>query len=243
MIGVKEAQVRSPGSLSANQLAVLTANYLQAGDDPEIVAAAMGELNLAIDRVNERNWNKLIDFYNVPLLADYTDYGVPVQFREPLHAEFLDTDLNPVRKAYYLPLKNFLEETAMRSATNADKNIFHYTYVYNTNRIWLDRPPSLSFVGELPYLSIMHSKRLLHLVSTFSVHGGPPEFNNYLVWAARGAIAESWGEVGKADRAFAKAEMRYKTLKEEDAKMLSDFATRRWPLRSVTNTVSNPYRW
>lgn len=243
MIGIKPIQGPSPGPRTANDMAYKVSNYVQAGNNPKIIRMATDEINIAIDRINSRNWEKMIGFYNIPLLADHAEYGVPAEVRETLHAELLDVDYEPRGKVVYWPYKNFMERFTGRRRGGSGRRTFGYTFIYGQNKIWLSRKPSVDLVGATPYMAITYTKRLQYLENAGDSHGGPSEFNAYLIWAARAAVAESWGELTKADRAERRKNILWQMLVAEDAKTLLDYSSQTFSFNRPTTGVANPYRW
>lgn len=209
----------APGAATAATLVRSVLDYCQGADAPSQRAVALRELNMAIDECNSRNWKKLISSQTITTVASDPDYDLDDAFRDPLTAHLHDATGRKLRLGY-AELRTFLDRYE-DYADYASPEV--YTINYDTRQFVFQGTPDATFVSSYPTVVLHYYRRLAYLAEDGDVHGGPPEFNAFLVWQARAGYAAIRGDSNSARYAEAKAKQIYAELRRSDGNVVTDW--------------------
>lgn len=205
-----------------SSLAVLKRRVLDwtvsTSSDPENDELARTAINGGINRLNSRNWQKLIKSVTISLAADTSEYSIPLDFRDPRHCERQNSSAYPDGRFPYKSLKSLLDEHPHDTDSGDPR---YYTIQHTRRVLFFDTTPSQTFVTKYPYARLYYHRRHPHLTGNSSQLEYPNEFEEFVVWYAREEVAGI-----KAPDKFALANRRrmelWQDLKADDTDTLTD---------------------
>lgn len=219
-IGVSGGTSALPANQSRSQLTRQVVSYLMGGDDPDLLGYAHTELNLAVDKLNTWNWNRLNANQSITMVLSDVDYTLAADVKTPIAVERLDSDSKPVGRLGFKQLQAlFRDHTWRREAGHPT----FYSIDENSRLLLLDRPPSQSFINQYPTLKFWYHRRLPYLLNGSETHDSPPEFRSFMVWQARSSLAATMGDIRKEGIAARKALDMWNQLRNDDADTATDF--------------------
>lgn len=212
----------SPGQRSFATLKRYVVDYVQGGDDPELLDIAGRAINKSIDLLNAaRMWIKMTGKQDIVTTLDVADYQLNKDFKDPIELVLMDINQYPKSKLDYLPYRLLTLE--IPDGTEAGKPEA-YTIYYQERLLSLARAPVQNWVDTYPYMRLRYHQRLVHLVGEGDIHGGPPEFDAFISWRARFDIAAVRGERGLASLAHQESDAILSALRRSDNEILSDWS-------------------
>lgn len=209
----------SPGPMGCSDMVRAILDYIQGGDDAELRDVALREMNMAVDDLNVRNWQKITTTQTITLVAPDDEYELASDFKDTLQARLVRSSSRKNRLIYE-PYRRFMERFKDRDSHTSPQ---FYTIDYSRRMLVLEGPPSSDFVATYDSIDLDYYKRMAYLTCGSSTHGGPPEFNSFLIWRGRAGVAAVRGERAAADRAEAKSAMIFRELRISDGDLQTDW--------------------
>jgi hypothetical protein len=194
-------------------------DYVQAADEAHLRDVALREMNMALDECNSRNWKKLLASQDITLVASTDAYTLEDNFRDPLVALLVDSSGRRARLGYeeWRTFHDLYDDRANYPSPEI------YSIDYGARQLVLQGQPNATFVTTYPTVTLHYYRRLVYLTCGSSTHGGPPEFNAFLIWQARAGLAAIRGEATLARYAEGKASALYAQLRRSDGNVVSDW--------------------
>lgn len=208
----------SPDQNTLTDLIRRVLNYVMAKNDSELDAVATEAINGGINKINSRNWRKLIKQDDETFVQDQRIYDLPDYFRAPRNVERWNSSSKSDGRISYLPIEIMLKEHPY--ATGSDTPVL-YAIDYDNWKIMFDVAPDASFVANYPKYNLWFHGRQPHLsgVVTISL---PAEFEEFLVWYARAEVA-SFRRPELAKHASMQAQIIWTDLVADDNDTMTDW--------------------
>ena len=92
-LGASTAYVTAPDSFASLKRYVV--DYVQGGDDPDLLDVAGRAINRAIDSINMRHWQKLVGIQTIATTLNVTDYSLNNDVSAPRSLALLDSSDAP----------------------------------------------------------------------------------------------------------------------------------------------------
>jgi len=212
----------APGQRSFATLKRYVVDYVQGGDDPELLDIAGRALNKALDVLNAtRQWIKMTGKQDIVTTLDAADYQLNKDFKDPIECVLMNLAQYPLAKLDYLPYQLLTIEVPDGTEAGEPEA---YTVYYQERLFSLARAPAQAWVDTYPYMRLRYHQRLLHMTSDGDVHGGPPEFDAFISWRARFDIAAVRGETSLARLAHMESEGILASLIRSDNEIFTDWS-------------------
>ena len=213
------ALVTAPDSFATLKRYVV--DYVQGGNDPELLDVAGRAINRAIDRINAKTWQKQIARQTFTTRLNTAEYTLNKDFKDPINLSLMNSGQYPAKRLPYKDYKSL--EIENPNAENAGTPT-HYTVHYHRRTLVLSLDPAQSFVDDYPYMALLYHNRLAYLAGDSDRHGADPEFNGFIGWLARADIAAVRGERSLAQTAKAEASDIWRDLRESDNNTVTDWS-------------------
>ena len=215
MIGVSSSSSYIPGLKSVQELERLAVSYIQGvqGDD-ELSEIARSGFDDAIADINSRTWKKLLGSQDITTVVGRASWGLNRDFKDPFHVELLDSSGNPNGRLHHKEWKALLRDHPRADANDCPT---YYTIDYARRELVTQFALAQEFVNE-------HTWMRLHYYQRFVLGGArPPEFDWYMIWKARAALASirAREKVGFAE---SRAERKFRELKIDDNRTAQDWS-------------------
>lgn len=207
----------APGALSCASLKRAVVDYVQGPqDDGELQAVAGREIDLAFMQLNTKNWRLLRAEHDITLvLADF-DYELPSNFKESRLVTLLNASSEPISQIGFEEWSIF---NRLRSDYGSASDPCYYSIDHLNRLLVLDAPPRQSFLDVYPTARLLYYRRLTGCEDT----SRPPEFDPFIIWAAREGLAAIRGDVQRANYAGSKAAQLLAALKRDDTNLQTDW--------------------
>jgi len=188
-------------------------DYVQGGDDPELLDIAGRAINRAIDRINAKTWIKLLARQTFTTTLNTAEYALNKDFKDPINLSLLNSGQYPAKRMPYVDYKSFEMEYP-----NAESPGYptRYSIYYHTRTLVLSLDPAQPFVDAYPYMALLYHKRIPYLAKDSDRQETTPEFNGFIGWYARSDLAATRGERGLANDARGEAGSIWRDLRESD---------------------------
>lgn len=218
--GVPASASYTPGLHTAATLRRRVLNYISAPDDSELQGVAMDSLNSAIAMCNARKWHKQITQTDITLVASTAAYGVPNDFKEPHGLYRINSSDKRTRRIPYKPIQTLLAEWE-NSTVDGTPSAYGVDYV--ARQIRFDVVPGTAFVANTPEVRLWYHRRVPELIAPSETIALAPEFEWYIIWAARAELTAA-RDTKKFGIAEAKAAQYWRELIRNDTDQMTDFA-------------------
>lgn len=196
-------------------------DYVQGGDDPELLDIAGRAINRAIDRINAKTWQKMIARQTFNTRLNTAEYTLNNDFKDPINLSLLNSGQYPAKRLPYVDYKSM--EIEYENAESAGCPT-RYSIYYHTRTLVLSLDPAQSFVDDYPYMALLYHKRIPYLAKDSDRQETTPEFNGFIGWYGRADLAATRGERGLATDAKREASDIWRDLRESDNNIATDWS-------------------
>ena len=196
-------------------------DYVQGGDDPELLDIAGRAINKAIDRLNTRNWKKNTQRQRITTTLDLIDYTINKDVKEPRALGLTNLDQYPNGRLGFKSYKTMESEHPVATSPGTPK---YYTVYYVERLLSLDTRPNQAFVDTHPYMMFRYFRRIPYLVADSDQLLAPSEMSSFVGWESRFDLAAVRGESSLSKLAAQKAFQAWTDLLADDADTATDWS-------------------